>query len=248
MSWRKFADWLRSVKLELLLSTSRSYWAFGLMPLNWSLEASRDLGLAFSLGPLRVDVSMMQLSRGWIPPTYLTADVGKFRYGASLDCLGTPECPYMKRLILWLGPLGNLRLHKFYRSDQDEALHDHPWRFVTFPLTTYQEWVPLEVQRAGDRNPPTIRVDWDNGRRLQLVKRFRFHYRPAEYRHAVVVDKPGYTLVWAGNKVRSWGFWLRDVFTPWRTWTENHPIPPCADRDEVAKLRSVGQDSSVMSD
>ena len=154
----------------------------------------------------------------------------------------------MKRMILWLGPLGNLRLHKFYRSDQDEALHDHPWRFVTFPLTSYKEWVPLEVQRAGDHNPPTVQVDWENGRRLQLVKRFRFHYRPAEYRHAVVVDKPGYTLVWAGNKVRSWGFWLRDVFTPWRTWTENHPIPPCADRDEVAKLRSVGQDSSVMSD
>lgn len=238
MSWFKVREWLRSLKLELLGCTRRNFYSIGVMPLNWALEWNRELGLTFALGPFRVDLANLMLAKGWIPARYFTVNVKTWRFGASLDCLGTPECPYMKRLILWLGPV-NLRLHKFYRSDQDEALHDHPWWFVTFPLTSYKEWVPLPPGLSAKPELSGNLLSEHGDRILQDVKRFRFHYRPAEYRHAVVVDKPGYTIVLAGMKTRSWGFWQGSVFTPWKTWIKNHPIPPCADPDEVAQTRST---------
>lgn len=135
--------------------------------------------------------------------------------GFTHDTVGRAECPYMRRWIFWMGPLGTLRLHHFMRSDMDEALHDHPWRFVTFPFSTYDEYVPVS--------------DFVDATHLKEVKRWRFHYRPANYRHAVKLRKPTWTLVWTGRKMREWGFWREGVFTKWKAWFTKYGLPPCND-------------------
>jgi hypothetical protein len=131
--------------------------------------------------------------------------------------------PYLERWIVWLPWVARyetcegcykfelssltLRLHKFWRGDDDSAPHDHPWWFVTFPLKDYNE------------------VWWDPKRqhlRARVVKRFRFHYRPATHRHYVVLGPrvaPVYTLVISGGWERRWGFWPRhDTFVYRREW------------------------------
>lgn len=127
--------------------------------------------------------------------------------------------PYLDRWIVYVG-IGTLRLHKFWRGDDDRAPHDHPWPFVTFPLTTYYEKLSDETVRE--------------------VKAWRLHFRPSAVRHIVLgsryvstslynttwyfgrTDKPFYTLVITGPRVRGWGFWPGDKyarsFVPWRLW------------------------------
>lgn len=49
--------------------------------------------------------------------------------------------PYLLRWYVirtkWIG----LFIHKFIRSDEDRALHDHPWNFLVIPIWRgYREW------------------------------------------------------------------------------------------------------------
>ena len=47
---------------------------------------------------------------------------------------GNDDLPLMKRWILFRVPWLGIYIHKFYRSDYEMALHDHPWPFVTIIL------------------------------------------------------------------------------------------------------------------
>lgn len=117
--------------------------------------------------------------------------------------------PYLDRWIAHL--LGwTLRVHKFYRGDDDRAPHTHPWFFITFPLSDYEEDV------------------YDRGVfvRRNTVKAFRLHYRPAEYEHVVIgrrdgKPKPFYSLVLSGSNANSWGFYpVPGLFVYWRKFDE----------------------------
>jgi len=127
---------------------------------------------------------------------------------------------YMTRYIMYLGWI-NLRLHQFFRGDDDRASHTHPWWFITFPFTNYSEAVYEKGMYVKTR----------------VVKRFRFHYRAADHEHIVLgpcrvkvrfyglhifpglpdmPGKPFWTLVIAGSKVQTWGFYPEPgVFVPW---------------------------------
>lgn len=57
--------------------------------------------------------------------------------------------------------------------------------------------------------------------------------RPAEWRHRVELP-PGkgcITLLWVGPKIRSWGFWCRSGWIPWREHESNQlaGLPGCGD-------------------
>jgi hypothetical protein len=131
-----------------------------------------------------------------------TFDIGRLRFGVQHDIVAVADDKYLERWILWLGV--TIRIHKFYRGDQDRALHDHPWPFITFPLHTYAEHY------------------WDGEKVAHRpVKRFRFHYRPATHRHIVrkLTKGPTWTIVFTGWKVNEWGFWPEnDKFVHWREW------------------------------
>lgn len=88
-------------------------------------------------------------------------------------------------------------LHLFHRSDAD-ALHDHPWSFITLILWGgYFEQTP-----KGTRwRPPGSLL-----------------FRPALWKHRVVIPpgKKALTLVITGPKKRSWGFYCEQSWRPWR--------------------------------
>lgn len=141
------------------------------------------------------------------------------------------DSPYMTRVLV-----GRLRLHCFHRGDIDPDYHNHPWDFWTFPLTSYVESV---LHDTGVIETHT-------------VKRFRWHYRPAEYRHRVLhaegqeFDEMGaclrqpkkiWTIVWRGPQKQSWGFWkstgefMKYCFVPWREYVYgNGKNAPCNDQ------------------
>lgn len=113
--------------------------------------------------------------------------------------IGPPGRPYMLRW--WLiprNPLLCVYLHKFLRDDDDRALHDHPWWFVSLILSGgYDEWLENSI----------------------VCRRFpSIAFRRAEHRHRVVLhrNRPCWTLVVRGRARRTWGFWCPQGFVPWR--------------------------------
>lgn len=118
--------------------------------------------------------------------------------------IGSREDPYMLRwFVLPRNRVFNIYLHKFLRDDDDRALHDHPWWFVSLVLKGgYFEYTGVEY--ASLRTAGSIA------------------YRPATHRHRValfsdddITLKPCWTLVVTGRKARVWGFWCPKGFVPW---------------------------------
>lgn len=113
--------------------------------------------------------------------------------------------PYMDRYMLSIGI--QLRLHKFWRGDDDRAPHDHMWTFWTFPFTSYVELVATPGQKGyfeEDRDWWTYET--------RIVHAWRFHRRDIGFKHIVVgrADQkkdPFWTFVVTGPKKTEWGFW-----------------------------------------
>lgn len=133
------------------------------------------------------------------------------RWGFEYSRVGLGPTPYLDRYILYAFG-GTLRLHKFWRGDDDRAPHDHPWTFWTFPFKTYLEDVELLTDKG----------HWV--RRFNSVRAWRWHRRASGYRHIVVGswdNKPFWTLVITKGVDRKWGFWpTPEHFVPWRDWEQ----------------------------
>lgn len=119
--------------------------------------------------------------------------------------LGDPECPYAERWVLDFGPLGSIRLHHWFRSDDKRAKHDHPSDFITFVLKgeyTDLGYVPHpECDCKGD--PSCIRCNT-----LEHMGPGSIARRRAEHRHTVAVYPGGcWTLLYFWPERREWGFW-----------------------------------------
>ncbi|XUU60667.1 hypothetical protein ACRAQ6_14075 [Erythrobacter sp. HA6-11] len=110
---------------------------------------------------------------------------------------------YLRRW--WLVPRNdsfNLYLHDFRGSDDDRALHDHPWPSTSFILDgRYREFTPQGVfeRRAGDVNS-----------------------REAEALHRVELypDETAVTLFATGAKCREWGFACPQGWVHWADFTD----------------------------
>jgi len=123
--------------------------------------------------------------------------------------IGNKNDPYMQRW--WLIPRNkyfNLYLHLILKSDDDRALHDHPWINVSVLLEgEYGEWLPpgrLRLRCAGDvvfRCPTQLH-------RLTVLP----------YREPVI------SLFITGPVVREWGFACPKGWVPWRKFVNvNNP-------------------------
>jgi len=93
----------------------------------------------------------------------------------------------------------NIYLHHFQRSDDDRALHDHPWYTVSFLLKG-------EIREHSDKG-------------IKYIPRWLPVFRTAKFSHRIELIKgPVWTIFITGPKLRTWGFhakdgWLRsDVF------------------------------------
>lgn len=126
--------------------------------------------------------------------------------------LGRPECPYLQRWAIVLG-LFSIRVHHFYRSDDERAYHDHPWWFVTLVLKGGY----TDVSDKGDDHlrPGSVR------------------FRRALHQHTVRTDPGGvWTIILTGPNLRTWGFWERlpdgrRRFRKANKWFFEHGHHPC---------------------
>lgn len=129
-----------------------------------------------------------------------------FRIGVEYSRVHIHGLPYLDRYILYCG--GTLRLHRFWRGDDERASHTHPWWFWTFPFGDYAETVFVKGE----------------ARELRVVRAWRLHRRRADFEHVVhgsvtASGKPFWTLVLTGRPKYSWGFYPSPGhFVPWRNW------------------------------
>jgi hypothetical protein len=121
--------------------------------------------------------------------------------------IGGADNPYLKR---WhLTPRGNdeaVYLHHFLRSDDDRALHDHPWPSLSVILEgAYLEHLPQGT---------ALRVEGD------LVQRTpEDAHRVELLRNEDEREKPVWTLFLVGQRVREWGFHCPKGWVHWRDFT-----------------------------
>lgn len=150
--------------------------------------------------------------RGGAEGRFVGFDVLGRRFGFDRSTVYVGFDRYLDRWILYVAGY-TLRLHRFWRGDDDRASHTHPWWFVTFPLAAYYERV------------------YHNGCYFwgRHVRAWRFHYRPANFEHYVVERSQVYaggpeagswwTIVLTGRKVDTWGFYPEPgKFVNWKDW------------------------------
>lgn len=139
--------------------------------------------------------------------------------------------PYLHRWYIIRTECVSLFLHKFVRSDEDRALHDHPWDFLVIPI--WRGYI-----EHSDRVLPEREADWPEGwkrnpdhpsNRRQVRRRvlplLGTRFRRGEYRHRVELlkdrlgeDQPSWSLFFKFRSRRTWGFWPKEGFVAWNKW------------------------------
>lgn len=116
--------------------------------------------------------------------------------------IGVGELPYLVRWWLWpKNRAANAYYHIIFRSDDDRALHDHPWPNISIVLEGgYFEVLP---DRTVWRGPGDIVA------------------RRARQAHRIVVPDGTvtHTLFLTGPHVREWGFHCPQGWRHWREFT-----------------------------
>lgn len=107
----------------------------------------------------------------------------------------------------------NVFVHQFWRSDDDRALHDHPWPWTTIILEgRYIEHLPADAE---DPAGPTVQHLRSAG---DMIVR---HDASAPHRVELIDEPPVTTLFLTGPKEREWGFWCPQGWRHWRKFTAN---------------------------
>lgn len=120
--------------------------------------------------------------------------------------IGGTKNPYMRRwFVVPKNPWINVYLHHFLRSDDDRALHDHPWWNISFLLRG--RYVEHTIRDGGI----SVRTERSAG---------QFKLRSAKSAHRIeLVDGPCWTLFITGPKIRTWGFHCPNGWRDWRDFT-----------------------------
>ena len=125
--------------------------------------------------------------------------------------VGDGPIPYLRRWHVTprgAGPAAYL--HQFLRSDDDRALHDHPYESVSIILRgLYREHLPHGepvLRQAGD----VVTRDATTPHRVELLAD-----------HATGAPQPCWTLFLTGPRVREWGFHCPKGWVPWQQFVDD---------------------------
>ena len=128
--------------------------------------------------------------------------------------------PYLHRWYLFRTRRVACFIHKFIRSDEDRALHDHPWDFLVIPI-----WRGYIEHSDRPITPPWFRANpMHPDNRVAVIRRIwpliSARFRRGEYRHRVelVGGRPAWSIFFRFSERRTWGFWPREGFTDWNKW------------------------------
>jgi hypothetical protein len=122
--------------------------------------------------------------------------------------IGGAERPYLRRW--WVIPRNrflNVYLHEFLRSDDDRALHDHPWSNVSILLRG--NYVEHTIAAGG--------VEF-----AQQLRAGQIRVRPSgKFAHRIeLTNGPCWTLFITGPRYREWGFHCpRAGWVHWKRFT-----------------------------
>lgn len=113
---------------------------------------------------------------------------------------------YLRRwYVVPRNPFANVYLHEIRRSDDDRALHDHPWPNTSVLIAgRYFEYTPegCFVRAAGD-----------------VVSREASALHRLEVTADAAGGNPAISLFITGPKVREWGFACPQGWVPWWEFT-----------------------------
>lgn len=130
--------------------------------------------------------------------------------------IGPPDDVYLERwFVIPRNRVFNIYLHRFRRSDDDRALHDHPWWNLSLVLHSgYVEERPVHRDAPSGRRHATYR------RQGSLLLR-----RPRQaHRLALLAGEPRpITLFLTGPRQREWGFWCPQGWRHWKKFTAAGP-------------------------
>lgn len=129
-------------------------------------------------------------------------------------------------LFRWRG--WQFALHKWMRSDDDRALHDHSGHNISFILTggyweVVREW--MDGTPAGPEFDPREWVYNGDGEFYRLVRKFRWplvpYFRRADLPHRIELPsdgKPVWTLWLRWPPIREWGFYCPRGWKHWKDY------------------------------
>ncbi len=110
----------------------------------------------------------------------------------------------IRRYLVPRNRLLNIYLHQFLGSDDDRALHDHPWSSVSVVLSgELIEHLPGGIQRT--------------------IRRGQMTFRNPTYLHRIELpaNKTAWTLFITGPVVRKWGFICPGGWVAWDRYNRN---------------------------
>jgi hypothetical protein len=149
----------------------------------------------------------------------ITAQILKWARGRPADfVIGGADSPYLRRhWVLPRNRLFNVYVHQFLRSDDDRALHDHPWLFnVSFLLEG--AYIEHTIAAGGVEIASARKAgDW------------KLRWGPAPHRVKLIADPFAethhelgcWTVFVTGPVVRNWGFHCTKTgWIPWQRFTD----------------------------
>lgn len=131
--------------------------------------------------------------------------------------IGETHRPYLRRWYVWpRNRWCNLYLHQILRSDDDRALHDHPWWNASLILAgIYIEHTIAAggVHRRTPRDAGTLVVR--GARRAHRLEVPELSWLPPD------CDRDGgvWTLFLTGPRLRAWGFHCPGGWRAWQDFT-----------------------------
>jgi hypothetical protein len=122
--------------------------------------------------------------------------------------IGGRERPYMLRwYLIPRNPFLNVYLHKFMRSDDDRALHDHPW-------------ANMSVLLSGSYTEHSIGQGGIHQRTIRRAGEWKLRWRGGLAHRVELHDGPCWTLFITGPRYRQWGFHCPERgWVHWRDFT-----------------------------
>lgn len=131
--------------------------------------------------------------------------------------IGGPSNPYLLRwFVIPRNVYFNIYLHCIIRSDDDRALHDHPWWNLSIILRgSYREITP---DFNGAPTPYERIADLPTRETVRNAGAIKFRCATASHR-LEVMKGPVWTLFITGPRIREWGFHCPKGWKHWKLFT-----------------------------
>jgi len=132
--------------------------------------------------------------------------------------IGPQADPYMERwFIIPRNRFFNVYLHLFHHSDDDRALHNHPWLSLSWVLLgKYKEITPEGVKVFEEGS-----LIFRNGKmqhRIELFPEWTVDENGLFFKFGPKFEKV-WTLFITGPKFKEWGFFCPQGFVHWSKFT-----------------------------